>query len=116
MPHYTILKVTAGSALAIAALPSTAIITRSNVLTVRAGRFFGRTSSSNKHAQSDAYIYIIGAGGAFATTICFLDVLRKFPTFLRSIKAGGVDNAAYGRLRTFYHLNVCIFRKDMGVI
>jgi hypothetical protein len=77
----------------------------SSVPCMRSTRGYARREADAAR-QGDAYIYIAGAGGALVTTLCFLRVLFVFPRFLAGIKAGGVDAAAYGRLRTFHRLNV----------
>lgn len=49
---------------------------------------------------------MVGSSGSLATTLAFIYVLIKFPSFLRHIKAEGAEAAIVVQLHTFYRLNV----------
>lgn len=52
------------------------------------------------------YIFLVGSCAGTATTLCFLYVLLRFPSFIRHVKAGGAEPDVVVRLATFYQLNV----------
>lgn len=56
---------------------------------------------------------MVGASGATTTTIIFIYVLWRFPTFIRYVKAEGADPSVVVRLATFYNLNVSIYPQEM---
>ncbi|KAL9713702.1 hypothetical protein Ac2012v2_003313 [Leucoagaricus gongylophorus] len=52
------------------------------------------------------YIFLVGSCAGTATTLCFLYVLLRFPSFIRHVKAGGAEPDVVVRLATFYQLNL----------
>ncbi|TFK65558.1 hypothetical protein BDN72DRAFT_845367 [Pluteus cervinus] len=76
-----------GSTVAVLGMPLTTLITRRNLETCM------------------AWIFLAGTAAGTSTTICFLYVLARFPSFIRQVKAGGAEPDVVVRLATFYQLN-----------
>ncbi|KAL1687882.1 hypothetical protein GGG16DRAFT_116527 [Schizophyllum commune] len=52
-----------------------------------------------------AWIFLVGAVAGTVTTVWFLYVIGKFPTFIAQVKAGGAEPAVVVRLFRFYQLH-----------
>ncbi|KAG6809632.1 hypothetical protein H0H92_015476 [Tricholoma furcatifolium] len=76
-----------GSVSTVAGMPTTALATRYDIDTCL------------------AYIFLVGSAAGTTTTICFLYVLARFPSFVAYVKAEGAEPDVVVRLATFYQLN-----------
>ncbi|KAF8588830.1 hypothetical protein K439DRAFT_1383972 [Ramaria rubella] len=87
------------SSVAIAGMPITAIVTRSNPLT------------------AEAYIFLVGGAASTCVTAVFFIVLFRFPEFLRRVKREGATGPVVLRLVKFHELNILrvIFRLFMTI-
>jgi hypothetical protein len=56
-----------------------------------------------------SYIFLVGASAGTFTTLTFLYVLARFPSFLLHVRSEGADPDVVVRLSTFYQLNVSLF-------
>jgi hypothetical protein len=92
-------------------MPLITLVTRGDPETVRRlllsfERMIAQTS------QCLAWILIAGSSASTLTTLLFLYVLARFPSFIRSVKMGGADPGVIMRLLVFYQLNVSILYPD----
>ena len=55
-----------------------------------------------------AWIFLIGASAGTLTTLSFLYVLTRFPSFILRVKSEGAETTVVIRLMTFYQLNVLL--------
>ncbi|KAF8234414.1 hypothetical protein L208DRAFT_1359668, partial [Tricholoma matsutake] len=78
-----------GSIVATAGMPLTTLLSRRQIETCM------------------AWIFLIGASAGTSTTLSFLYVLTRVPSFLLHVKSEGAEPAVVIRLTTFYRLN-CI--------
>ncbi|KAF7770557.1 hypothetical protein Agabi119p4_6531 [Agaricus bisporus var. burnettii] len=76
-----------GSIIAVLGMPLTTLATR------------------NMLDMCQTYIFLVGSSAGTTTTLCFLYVLFRFPTFVKRVKAGGAEPDVVVRLSTFYQLN-----------
>lgn len=53
-----------------------------------------------------AWIFLAGSAAGSFTTLCFIYVLVKFPSFIRHVKSEGAQPDVVIRLSTFYQLNL----------
>ncbi|KAF5361762.1 hypothetical protein D9756_002514 [Leucocoprinus leucothites] len=83
-----------GSTVAVLGMPLTTLVTRRTIETCQ------------------VYIFLVGSCAGTTTTLCFLYVLFRFPSFIKHVKAGGAEPDVVVRLATFYQLNLVrvIFR------
>jgi hypothetical protein len=58
--------------------------------------------------QCISYIFLVGASAGTLTTLTFLYVLARFPSFLLHVRSEGADPHVVVRLTTFYQLNVSL--------
>ncbi|KAJ3567348.1 hypothetical protein NP233_g6419 [Leucocoprinus birnbaumii] len=77
-----------GSVVAVLGMPLTTLVTRQTIETCQ------------------VYIFLVGSCAGTSTTICFLYVLLRFPSFIQHVKAGGAEPDVVVRLATFYQLNL----------
>ncbi|KAG6816707.1 hypothetical protein H0H87_003682 [Tephrocybe sp. NHM501043] len=78
---------TLGSVSSVAGMPTTVLATRHNIDTCL------------------AYIFLVGSAAGTTTTLCFLYVLARFPSFIVHVKSEGAEPDVVVRLATFYQLN-----------
>jgi hypothetical protein len=76
-----------GSVLALVYMPVVVCLTRSDPL------------------KMEAYTFLAGALGSLSLTLWFTPILWTFPSFLKNLKAEGVDTQTLVRLTTFHELN-----------
>lgn len=77
-----------GSMVAFLGMPLTVLIRRSNLETCI------------------AWIFLAGSSAGSFTTLCFIYVLARFPSFIRHVKSEGAEPDVVVRLTTFYQLNL----------
>lgn len=77
-----------GSMIAVAYMPLVTIFTRSDPL------------------KSEAFTFLAGSLGSLSLTLWFTPILWTFPSFLRNLRAEGVDVATIVRLTKFSELNL----------
>lgn len=62
--------------------------------------------SRNNPLLCEAYTFMAGSTVGLFLTVCFIPILFRFPSFLRDLKAEGIDNTTVTRLAKCHELNV----------